>query len=70
MKPRSVRPARAGRTAAVLAAVLLAPAAPELSPLWGRLRDAAPAAGPTYPAAEPVKRIDLITVSPGIGVRR
>ncbi|MGW3316424.1 endonuclease/exonuclease/phosphatase family protein [Streptomyces fungicidicus] len=43
--------------------------APELSPLWGRLRDAAPAAGPTYPAAEPVKRIDLITVSPGIGVR-
>ncbi|MFJ7132434.1 endonuclease/exonuclease/phosphatase family protein [Streptomyces fungicidicus] len=43
--------------------------APELSPLWGKLRDAAPAAGPTYPAAEPVKRIDLITVSPGIGVR-
>ncbi|GAA4951628.1 hypothetical protein GCM10023238_17440 [Streptomyces heliomycini] len=31
---------------------------PELAPLWERLRDAAPGGG-TYPAADPVKRIDL-----------
>ncbi|WP_217132349.1 endonuclease/exonuclease/phosphatase family protein [Streptomyces sp. AC558_RSS880] len=42
--------------------------APELAPLWERLRDAAPDAGGTYPAIDPVKRIDLITVSPGIRV--
>ncbi|MGC0372854.1 endonuclease/exonuclease/phosphatase family protein [Streptomyces sp. SAI-229] len=42
--------------------------APELAPLWERLRDAAPDAGGTYPAADPVKRIDLVTVSPGIRV--
>lgn len=42
--------------------------APELAPLWERLRDAAPDAGGTYPATDPVKRIDLITVSPGIRV--
>ncbi|MFI2507124.1 endonuclease/exonuclease/phosphatase family protein [Streptomyces sp. NPDC018972] len=44
------------------------PTAPELAPLWERLRDAAPDAGGTYPAIDPVKRIDLITVSPGIRV--
>ncbi|MFC8420392.1 endonuclease/exonuclease/phosphatase family protein [Streptomyces sp. NPDC057236] len=42
--------------------------APELAPLWERLRDAAPDAGGTYPAIDPVKRIDLVTVSPGIRV--
>ncbi|MER7485889.1 endonuclease/exonuclease/phosphatase family protein [Streptomyces sp. NPDC126497] len=42
--------------------------APELAPLWERLRDAAPDGGGTYPAAGPVKRIDLVTVSPGVRV--
>ncbi|MFF3897170.1 endonuclease/exonuclease/phosphatase family protein [Streptomyces sp. NPDC001812] len=42
--------------------------APELAPLWRRLRDAAPDGGGTYPAVDPVKRIDLVTVSPGITV--
>ncbi|MEU7472091.1 endonuclease/exonuclease/phosphatase family protein [Streptomyces sp. NPDC044984] len=42
--------------------------APELAPLWERLRDAAPDGGGTYPAAVPVKRIDLVTVSPDIRV--
>ncbi|CAL9414171.1 endonuclease/exonuclease/phosphatase family protein [Streptomyces sp. Tu 3180] len=44
------------------------PAAAELAPLWRHLRDAAPGGGGTYPAVDPVKRIDLITVSPGITV--
>ncbi len=44
------------------------PSAPELAPLWHTLRDAAPDAGPTYPAVAPQKRIDLITVSHGITV--
>lgn len=44
------------------------PAAPELAPLWHTLRDAAPDAGPTFPAVAPQKRIDLITVSHGITV--
>ncbi|GAA3496746.1 endonuclease/exonuclease/phosphatase family protein [Streptomyces prasinosporus] len=44
------------------------PAAAELAPLWRHLRDAAPGGGGTYPAADPVKRIDLVTVSPGITV--
>ncbi|WP_225653914.1 endonuclease/exonuclease/phosphatase family protein [Streptomyces pseudogriseolus] len=44
------------------------PSAPELAPLWHTLRDAAPGAGPTYPAVAPRKRIDLITVSHGITV--
>ncbi|MFZ4151998.1 endonuclease/exonuclease/phosphatase family protein [Streptomyces pseudogriseolus] len=44
------------------------PAAPELAPLWHTLHDAAPDAGPTYPAVAPQKRIDLITVSHGITV--
>ncbi|MFI8306142.1 endonuclease/exonuclease/phosphatase family protein [Streptomyces sp. NPDC085927] len=42
--------------------------APELAPLWQRLRDADPNGGGTYPAADPVKRIDLVAVSPGITV--
>ncbi|MFF8103422.1 endonuclease/exonuclease/phosphatase family protein [Streptomyces sp. NPDC016640] len=42
--------------------------APELAPLWRELRDAAPGGGGTYPAVDPAKRIDLITVSPDITV--
>ncbi|PWI07556.1 metal-dependent hydrolase [Streptomyces sp. NWU339] len=42
--------------------------APELAPLWQRLRDAAPDGGGTYPAVDPAKRIDLVTVSPDITV--
>lgn len=42
--------------------------AAELAPLWRRLRDAAPGGGGTYPAVDPVKRIDLVTVSPDITV--
>ncbi|MET8570599.1 endonuclease/exonuclease/phosphatase family protein [Streptomyces sp. NPDC004783] len=44
------------------------PAAPELAPLWRHLRDAAPGAGATYPAVGPLKRIDLVAVSPDITV--
>src|SRR5690606_21393616 len=44
------------------------PSAPELAPLWRRLRDAAEDGGLTYPAVDPVKRIDLVTVSPGVTV--
>ncbi|MEV7862373.1 endonuclease/exonuclease/phosphatase family protein [Streptomyces hirsutus] len=42
--------------------------APELASLWQRLRDAAPGSGGTYPAVDPVKRIDLVAVSPDITV--
>ncbi|WP_326750857.1 endonuclease/exonuclease/phosphatase family protein [Streptomyces hirsutus] len=42
--------------------------APELASLWQRLRDAAPGGGGTYPAVDPVKRIDLVAVSPDITV--
>ncbi|WP_079130602.1 endonuclease/exonuclease/phosphatase family protein [Streptomyces sp. H-KF8] len=42
--------------------------APELASLWQRLRDADPDGGGTYPAADPVKRIDLVAVSSGITV--
>ncbi|MFI8093336.1 endonuclease/exonuclease/phosphatase family protein [Streptomyces sp. NPDC086080] len=42
--------------------------APELAPLWHTLRDAGPDGGGTYPAADPVKRIDLVTVSHGVRV--
>ncbi|WP_236792805.1 endonuclease/exonuclease/phosphatase family protein [Amycolatopsis sp. GM8] len=42
--------------------------APELGPLWTRLRDAAPGGPATYPAAVPTSRIDLITVSPDVRV--
>lgn len=39
-----------------------APAAPELAPLWQELTDAEPG-GPTYPAQDPVQRIDYVAVS-------
>ncbi|MEU2599286.1 endonuclease/exonuclease/phosphatase family protein [Streptomyces hirsutus] len=42
--------------------------APELASLWQRLRDADPGGGGTYPAVDPVKRIDLVAVSPDITV--
>ncbi|MFV0132481.1 endonuclease/exonuclease/phosphatase family protein [Streptomyces sp. HMX87] len=42
--------------------------APELAPLWRELRDASPDGGGTYPAVGPVKRIDSVTVSPGVTV--
>ncbi|MET8880959.1 endonuclease/exonuclease/phosphatase family protein [Streptomyces rubiginosohelvolus] len=46
------------------------PTAPELAPLWRELADADPGA-PTFPAQDPVKRIDFVTVSKNrIGVRR
>ncbi|MEV0810727.1 endonuclease/exonuclease/phosphatase family protein [Micromonospora sp. NPDC050200] len=44
------------------------PGAPELAALWQDLRDAAPTGGKTYPAISPVKRIDVIGVSPDITV--
>ncbi|MDO0929040.1 endonuclease/exonuclease/phosphatase family protein [Streptomyces sp. TG1A-8] len=40
------------------------PGAPELARLWGPLADAAPNGGGTYPAVDPVKRIDVVAVSP------
>ncbi|WP_432004598.1 endonuclease/exonuclease/phosphatase family protein [Streptomyces parvus] len=46
------------------------PAAPELAPLWRELTDADPGA-PTFPAQDPVKRIDFVAVSKDrTGVRR
>ncbi|WP_327274053.1 endonuclease/exonuclease/phosphatase family protein [Streptomyces sp. NBC_01224] len=39
-----------------------APAAPELAPLWEKLTDIEPG-GPTYPAQDPVQRIDYVAVS-------
>ncbi len=48
------------------------PDAAELAPLWGPLVDVLAevpgAAKPTYPAITPVKRIDYVTVSPGIRI--
>ncbi|NJP17378.1 endonuclease/exonuclease/phosphatase family protein [Streptomyces thermoviolaceus] len=44
------------------------PGAPELAKLWGPLADAAPKAGPTYPASAPVTRIDVVAVSPDVRV--
>ncbi|MFF5536487.1 endonuclease/exonuclease/phosphatase family protein [Streptomyces cinerochromogenes] len=44
------------------------PGAPELARLWGPLADAAPDGGRTYPAVDPVRRIDLVTVSPDVAV--
>ncbi|MEV7400170.1 endonuclease/exonuclease/phosphatase family protein [Streptomyces sp. NPDC091267] len=38
------------------------PAAPELAPLWQELTDVEPG-GPTYPAQDPVQRIDYVAVS-------
>lgn len=43
--------------------------APELGPLWTVLTDAAPGGGDTYPAAEPTRRIDYVTVSDEVSVR-
>ncbi|MDG9682915.1 endonuclease/exonuclease/phosphatase family protein [Streptomyces sp. DH18] len=40
------------------------PDAPELAPLWRELADADPGA-PTFPAQDPVKRIDFVAVSKG-----
>ncbi|MFB8106194.1 endonuclease/exonuclease/phosphatase family protein [Streptomyces sp. NPDC056007] len=46
------------------------PGAPELAPLWKELTDADPGA-PTFPAQDPVKRIDYVAVSKGAAqVRR
>ncbi|WNI30465.1 endonuclease/exonuclease/phosphatase family protein [Streptomyces sp. ITFR-6] len=39
-----------------------APAAPELAPLWEELTDVEPGA-PTFPAEDPVQRIDYVAVS-------
>ncbi|MFF8592417.1 endonuclease/exonuclease/phosphatase family protein [Streptomyces sp. NPDC015220] len=44
------------------------PGAPELAKLWGPLADAAPDGGRTYPALDPVKRIDVVAVSPEVTV--
>ncbi|MFF8732353.1 endonuclease/exonuclease/phosphatase family protein [Streptomyces sp. NPDC015171] len=44
------------------------PDAPELGRLWGPLADAAPHGGKTFPAVDPVKRIDLVTVSRDVAV--
>ncbi|WP_327245311.1 endonuclease/exonuclease/phosphatase family protein [Streptomyces sp. NBC_01320] len=45
------------------------PSAPELAPLWKDLTDAEPNA-PTFPALDPVKRIDFVAVSKdGVRVR-
>lgn len=45
------------------------PGAPELAPLWNELADADPGA-PTFPALDPVKRIDFVAVSKdGVRVR-
>lgn len=44
------------------------PGAPELAPLWDELTDADPGA-PTFPARDPVKRIDYVAVSEEGGPR-
>ncbi|MER5185675.1 endonuclease/exonuclease/phosphatase family protein [Streptomyces sp. NPDC002896] len=44
------------------------PSAPELAPLWEDLTDSAPA-GLSFPAQNPVKRIDYVAVGDGIRVR-
>lgn len=44
------------------------PSAPELAPLWRELTDADPGR-PTHPARRPVRRIDYVAVSAGVGVR-
>ncbi|AJE84192.1 MULTISPECIES: endonuclease/exonuclease/phosphatase family protein [Streptomyces] len=44
------------------------PTAPELAPLWRELTDADPS-GPSYPAQDPVKRIDYVAVGEGVRVR-
>jgi endonuclease/exonuclease/phosphatase family metal-dependent hydrolase len=51
-----------------------APDAAELAPLWGDLNDVMTRPGgpdfPTYPADAPRQRIDYVTATPDIGVRR
>ncbi|MFJ5290197.1 endonuclease/exonuclease/phosphatase family protein [Streptomyces sp. NPDC088348] len=44
------------------------PDAPELAPLWHELRDVEPGR-PTFPALNPVQRIDYVAVSRGVAVR-
>ena len=44
------------------------PGAPELAPLWKELTPADPGAY-TFPAADPVKRIDYVAVGEGVRVR-
>ncbi|MGW1030462.1 endonuclease/exonuclease/phosphatase family protein [Streptomyces sp. NPDC002577] len=44
------------------------PSAPELAPLWENLTDSAPA-GLSFPAQNPVKRIDYVAVGDGVRVR-
>lgn len=41
------------------------PGSRELAPLWESLRDVVPGGG-TYPADRPIRRIDLVAVSPGL----
>lgn len=57
---------RHGATQLLLGDFNAEPDAPELAPLWTRLRDAwcaGTGTGLTYPAGVPVKRIDYVTVS-------
>ncbi|MFE7244694.1 endonuclease/exonuclease/phosphatase family protein [Streptomyces sp. NPDC057580] len=42
--------------------------APELAPLFKEMKDADPNGGGTYPAVNPTKRIDFVTVSPDVAV--
>lgn len=60
-----------GRQQVLLGDFNAEPGAAELAPLWEDVVDAWGAAegGLTYPAADPVKRIDYVTVSPWIEVR-
>ncbi|WP_432149347.1 endonuclease/exonuclease/phosphatase family protein [Streptomyces sp. bgisy029] len=51
-----------GRTRILLGDFNAEPGAPELAPLWKELTDADPGA-PTFPAKDPVKRIDYVAVS-------
>jgi endonuclease/exonuclease/phosphatase family metal-dependent hydrolase len=44
------------------------PEAPELAPLWPLFEDAGAAAGNTYPAEAPDRRIDYVLATPDIGV--
>lgn len=63
------RAARPGARQVLLGDFNAEPSAPELGPLWRELRDAAAGAPGTYPAADPVKRIDYVAVGRGVRVR-
>ncbi|MGW0492576.1 endonuclease/exonuclease/phosphatase family protein [Streptomyces olivaceus] len=63
------RAARPGARQVLLGDFNAGPSAPELGPLWRELRDAAAGAPGTYPAADPVKRIDYVAVGRGVRVR-